>query len=364
MSQRQSAKELVEKAEVIATEIELKKSKAEIVQWKRKYKQILTAATALEEKIEVLLGLQDKPLLQNFERQKRRKGKSNGVAVVVPATDWHVEEIVESEAVNFKNCHNLTEAEARIKRLYGKIPRLLDWQNNLAPVTELWHPLLGDLISGYIHEDLTESNALSPTEASVFLQEMICSGIDLLLRETKLPIFVPTCQGNHGRTTPRKRIKTSYKNSYEWLLYMTLAKFYAGNKRVRFDVGKGYHNVQTIMGRKVRFHHGDGLRYQGGVGGITIPVNKAVAQWNKAGEVDFDIFGHWHTHLVNYPTWISCGSLMGYSEYSVEIKADFQHPTQTWIVIDRDYGLTSALPIFVTQASINYKLKKYRKGTK
>ena len=112
--------------------------------------------------------------------------------------------------------------------------------------------------------------------------------------------------------------------------------------------GEGYHNVQTILGRKVRFHHGDGLRYQGGVGGITIPVNKAIAQWDKVEAVDFDIFGHWHTHLVGYPKWISCGSLMGYSEYSLSIKAEYQAPTQTFIVIDRRYGMTLAAPIFLT----------------
>jgi len=182
------------------------------------------------------------------------------------------------------------------------------------------------------------------------LQEMICSGIDFLLRKTRLPIYMPTCVGNHGRTTPRKRIKTSYKNSYEWLLYMTLAKYYSATSRVRWMVGKGYHNTQEIMGRKVRFHHGDGLRYQGGVGGISIPVNKAIAQWDKVQVVDFDIFGHWHTFLPHYPKWVSCGSLMGYSEFSVAIKAEFQHPTQTFIVIDRNYGMTLATPIFLEKA--------------
>jgi hypothetical protein len=177
---------------------------------------------------------------------------------------------------------------------------------------------------------------------------MICSGIDLLVKSTKLPIEIPTCVGNHGRTTPKMRIKTSFRNSYEWLLYKTLEKFYEKNPRVHFQVGEGYHNTQNIMGRRVRFHHGDGLRYQGGVGGLTIPVNKSVAQWDKIEQADFDIFGHWHQHLVSYPKWISCGCLIGYSEYALSIKAEFQHPTQTFIVIDRRYGMTLAMPIFLT----------------
>jgi hypothetical protein len=133
-------------------------------------------------------------------------------------------------------------------------------------------------------------------------------------------------------------------------MYNFLAAQYADNPRVHWMVGNGYHNTQTVMGRTCRFHHGDGLRYQGGVGGITIPVNKAIAQWNKVKRVDFDFFGHWHTYMWNYPTWVSNGSLIGYSPYSVEIKADFQHPTQTFAVIDTRYGMTESLPIFVERA--------------
>jgi len=344
---RKNPKELIDAARSETAGIELTKARDEVARWRRKYEEAIDSAISLERRVEALVSIGGAPSIQRFERAKVKKSK--GVAAVVPATDWHVEERISAEAVNGKNHFDLAEAEARIKRFYAKVLELIDWQGSLAPVVELWHPLLGDLLSGYIHEELMETNSLSPTEACVFLQEMICSGIDLWQRETKLPIFVPTCVGNHGRTTVKKRIKTSCKNSYEWLLYKTLAKYYASSTRVYWQVGQGYHNTQTIMGRRVRFHHGDGLRYMGGVGGITIPVNKSVAQWDKVDPVDFDVFGHWHTFLAHYPKWVSCGSLMGYSEYSVEIKAEFQHPTQTFIVIDRQYGLTQATPIFLTK---------------
>jgi len=323
------------------------KAERETASLKKQHKDAMNAALESEQRLDALLSIQHTPALNIFSKQAGNA--PDGVAVIVPATDWHVEERVYSEATNGKNDFDLKEAERRIRRFYSKILELIDWQNHLAKVAEIWHPLLGDLMTGYIHEELMETNALSPTEACVFLQDMICSGIDLLLTKTKLPIFIPTCVGNHGRTTIKKRIKTSYKNSYEWLLYMTMAKRYENSRRVHWSVGKGYHNVQAVMGRKVRFHHGDGLRYQGGVGGITIPVNKSIAQWDKASPADVDIFGHYHTFQWGYNKWVSCGSLMGYSEYSVEIKADFQHPTQAFIVMDRRYGLTSAIPIFLTK---------------
>ena len=317
---KRSAEQLVKKAEGDSAELSIAKAQNDMATWKRKHKKALEVACELEKQLDFLLSIQGEPAIRQFERLKKSKPK--GVAAIVPATDWHVEEQIESAAVSGKNHFDLAEAEARIQRFYSKVLELIDWQGHLSPVVELWHPLLGDLITGYIHEELVETNSLSPTEASVFLQEMICPGIDLWLRKTKLPILIPTCVGNHGRTTFKKRIKTSHRNSYEWLLYKTLERQYRKTSRVVWMVGQGYHNTQEIMGRKVRFHHGDGLRYQGGVGGISIPVNKSIAQWDKVGPADFDVFGHWHTFLSHYPKWVSCGSLMGYSEYSVEIKAD------------------------------------------
>ncbi len=332
--------------------VEIAKARQAESNWKKKYHKAILLAAEADGQLEAALGmLPDREAdRRKFVALKRMRTKNpSGVAVVVPASDWHVEETVFRDATSGKNEFNLSIAETRIERFYEKVLELIEWQNTLAPVKEIWHPLLGDLLSGYIHEDLMETNGCSPTEACVFLQDMICAGIELWLKKTKLPIFIPTCVGNHGRTTIKKRIKTSCHNSFEWLLYMTMAKFYEKNKRVMWDVGTGYHNTQEIVGRKVRFHHGDGLRYMGGVGGITIPVNKSIAQWDKVEQCDFDIFGHWHTFLPHYPKWVSCGSLMGYSEYSVEIKAEFQHPTQTFIVLDRNYGVTQATPIFLTK---------------
>jgi hypothetical protein len=332
------------------------KSAAKAAHWRARYREAATIALDREAQIETLINLGGETTIRSFEQAK--KGKSRGVAAVIPASDWHVEEQVSSDGTNGKNSFDIREAEVRINRFYTQSVRLIDWYSSIAPVVEVWHPLLGDLLTGYIHEELMETNSLSPTEACVFLQEMICSGIDHLRKETKMPIYVPTCVGNHGRTTQKKRIKTSCRNSYEWLLYKTLERYYTNDGSVKWSVGNGYHNIQTIQGRKVRFHHGDGLRYNGGVGGITIPVNKSIAQWDKATPVDFDIFGHWHTFLPGYPKWVSCGSLIGYSEFSLEIKAEFQHPTQAFIAIDRDYGMTMTLPIFLTSPKGKNALRK------
>ncbi len=342
---RKRPSEVVAESSEVTLQIEKERIKATAAKYRRLYEQATRAILTMEGRFDALAGVSDDFPVQRFKKVKQLKGGT--VAAVAPATDWHVEEQVFEKAVNGKNKFDLTIAEARIKRFYSGIVEEIEHQNHRKRVSELWHPLLGDLISGYIHEELIESNTLSPVEACVFVQEMVCSGVDFLLKETKLPIFIPTCCGNHGRTTNTKRIKTSHKNSFEWLLYMTMAKYYKNNPKVTWFIGEGYHNVCKINGRLVRFHHGDGLRYNGGIGGITIPVNKSIAQWQKVQSVDFDVFGHWHQYLYHYPTWICCPCLIGYTEFAVEIKAEFQHPTQAFFVVDKGLGISMSTPIYL-----------------
>jgi hypothetical protein len=91
-----------------------------------------------------------------------------------------------------------------------------------------------------------------------------------------------------------------------------------------------------VFGVRLRFHHGDGIKYGGGVGGITIPVNKAIAQWNRAHYADLDIVGHYH-QFFDGGNFIANGSVIGWSPYSLWIKASFEPPQQAFFLLDSKY---------------------------
>ena len=129
-------------------------------------------------------------------------------------------------------------------------------------------------------------------------------------------------------------------------MYMNLAQLYRGEDRIEFTIPKSYHSYQTIHGLRVRYHHGHDMKYQGGIGGITIPVNKAIAQWNKARAVDLDVFGHFHT-FMDAGNFMCNGSLIGHSPYGISIKASYERPQQIFTVIDSSHGKTCTWPIFV-----------------
>jgi hypothetical protein len=153
----------------------------------------------------------------------------------------------------------------------------------------------------------------------------------------------------NSRITVKQRVATDHGNSLEWLMYLNLAEHYKGNDRVEFVVNEGYHTYLDIYDFTIRFHHGQALRYQGGVGGIYIPVNKAINQWNKSKRADLDCFGHFH-QMKNAGTFISNGSLIGWNSFAIRIKADFEKPKQAFFLVDKKYFVNCIRPIVLNGA--------------
>lgn len=303
----------------------------------------------LERENEAFLQLSGTPQTIDV-RPKVSSGVSESAAVVV-WSDHHSEELVRAEAVGNKNEHNL---EINQRRFDNLVHGTLSWFNIAKQKTTIKNitlALLGDFITGSIHEDLAESNLLPPVEAIYRVQGQLIGGITYLLKNTPPDVdFIIICHGgNHGRMTKDQRISTEGGNSLERYMYFSVRDHFQNEKRCKFIVANGYHSyVNYFEGAyDVRYHHGHQMNYQGGVGGLTIPVNKSIAQWNKARAVNLDVFGHFHTKFDG-GNFIANGSLIGYNPYAVSIKASYEKPSQTFFLINREYAeKTMVSPIFV-----------------
>jgi hypothetical protein len=187
-------------------------------------------------------------------------------------------------------------------------------------------------------------------DAAYNAQNHLIGGIDYILAHTPkdLELLVVCHSGNHARTTKKQRIATEAGNSLENYMYYVMRDHYKDNPRIKFQVATGYHSYVTFFDKYVvRFHHGHQINYQGGVGGITIPVNKAIAQWNKARVANLDVFGHFHTKFDG-GNFICNGSLIGYNAYAVSIKASFEKPSQTIFLVNKKFmEKTMTAPIFL-----------------
>lgn len=316
----------------------------ELTKLKIKYEQALKLLDLRERELAALSVLQTdiEPL-----RIEPREGSGTSEAVpVLVASDWHVEELVGPE-VGGLNISNPEIIEQRATKFFQAGLRLIRLLNQDITINRMLLPLLGDFITNDIHgSENAEKNAMPPTEAIQFAQNLLIGGIEFLLDHSPYEIDLHCHSGNHGRTTATTRFATENGHSLEYLMYLHLAAYFRHESRVRFHIAQGMHSYAEVYDTRIRFHHGHAIKYQGGVGGIYIPVNKAIAQWNKARNVDLDVFGHFH-QLRDGGNFICNGSLIGYNAYALSIKADFEKPKQALFLIDKKRGRTCTWPVLV-----------------
>jgi hypothetical protein len=345
---RKSAAELVREAEQQRCDLERvrreNKLRVDSRELARQNKLLLKQIEEVEARADFMCGLQTDRDRKFFDKLSAKSGGDS--TAILCMSDWHCGESVDPSVVNGINSYDVPTAEARIVKVFQKSLNLLDRLRHFAEIKDVVLWLGGDLMTGFIHEDLRQSNTLAPVEEALFVTDQVCNGIDFLLDDPHIErILVPCNHGNHGRTTPEKLISTSHKNSYEWGIYHNIARHYRGNPRVVFKIENGIHNWVQVQGHWVRFHHGDHIRYAGGVGGITIPVEKKIAAWNKSRTAALDVFGHYH-QFVDHWRWVCNGSVIGMNAYAMAIGAEPQPPSQTFIVMSQEYGKVMAIPVF------------------
>jgi len=273
----------------------------------------------------------------------------NLVTAVALASDWHYEETVHLANVNNKNEYNPKIAKERAEMFFISTVRLLKIFGKESEIENLILALLGDFINGQLREEAMENNSMRPTEAMLESWKILSAGINYILQNTDINLTIPCHSGNHARITPKTHMSTEAGNSLEYIIYHGLASEFKDNKRVKFIIPTSYHSYIDINGFTIRFHHGHAMKYHGGIGGIYISVNKAIAQWNKVKHADLDAFAHFH-QLRDGGNFICNGSLIGWNEFANFIKADYEKPKQAFFLIDHErQEKTINAPIFLSR---------------
>lgn len=325
---------------------ERERHKNELAILKRKYSDLLKTVEIHETQLEAVKMLRENVDSAIIE-PVHGSGTNEGTVVWV-ASDWHTEENVGAE-VGGLNTYNVDIAKQRATKFFQSGLRLTQLLHQDIKISTIVLALLGDFITNDIHgAENAEKNEYQPIHALIIAQNMLVSGIDFILANSAYQLVIPAHSGNHSRTTITTRFASENGHSLEYLMYLFLADHYRHDPRVQFIIPEGMHSYLQIYDTTIRFHHGHAVKYGGGVGGIYIPVNKAIAQWNKGRRADLDVFGHFH-QLIYAPNFVCNGSLIGYNAYALSIKADFEPPRQALFLIDKKRGRTAMWPILVAQ---------------
>jgi hypothetical protein len=308
--------------------------------------RLLKEIAGRDEQIRVLAEIRKAKPLKPIVAEKRvgatqRRGMPFGIC-----SDWHVEEQVDPKKVNGMNAYDLTIAE----RCIESVGEAFEWlsKDSRFDAREALIALIGDLFSGYIHEELEEGNFLSPVKAVVWLLDRL----EKMLRSVaanmpEIERFVVVCRdGNHGRLTHRIRAATRSDNSLEWLMFHTLAARMANDPRFVFRVEESEWTYVEVYGKTFAFTHGDQFSYQGGVGGVLIPVRRKLNEIRKYRHFDHVSMGHFHTRHDFEDITIN-GSMIGVTPYSIRSGFTPEPRRQSWFMVDSERGKSTSAPIWL-----------------
>jgi len=244
----------------------------------RYWKKVAEAAIKKEAKEDLLIDSIKKftPSYKEVKKYKRRKptGKIKGNSVqsmIAPLTDTHIGDNVELEEMMGLNEYNI---DIFNKRLYGwanQVITLAELRRNSAEVGELIVPMLGDMISGDIHEELARTNNDHCMGQMIRGANLISQALMLIAPHFD-KVRVPCVVGNHGRMTRKPPMKNKYMD-WDYMLYQWISVFCQDQKNIEFHIPKTFMTTINVCNRNILLAHGDFING----GGSGTSINRGVS---------------------------------------------------------------------------------------
>lgn len=270
-------------------------------------------------------------------------------------SDTHASEVVSLEETEGINEYNWPEMIRRMDEITRGVVSHL--QHQTFRISRLHVFMLGDMLSGDIHEELAITNDRPAAEAVVdFAYDTVAWLRDLVENLVQADVITETegyfvniagVPGNHPRASKKPSAKQAHNNG-DWLTYQLMAALLRDDPAFRFDVRRGGMNIQTVAERyRALLMHGDGIRSSmPGVpwGGVTRRVSTLEATMTKARTpLDFVFMGHWHSPQslagIHAKTWINA-SVKGPDEYSLKQFGQGHSASQTLLTFHPKRGWT------------------------
>jgi hypothetical protein len=291
--------------------------------------------------------------LQNLDAFTISANKSlkEECTIITQLGDAHVDEIVNSSIVNGKNEYNPDIAKQRVERYFNRALYMTrTYRRSGIKITNFVLQLVGDFASGWIHDELIETNSMPPIPAMMMIEELLIKGIKTIAENANFDKIVIICNiGNHTRTTKKNHFKNTAQTSYEWWMYHNLRRYFAeqGYSNIEFILSESPYIYYSIYDKINKFSHGNHFNYQGGIGGIEVGLNKWTYRENAIMPFDMAWIGHWHTYLVGRKVRIN-GSVIGYNEMGRSFGFTPEPPQMQFQLLDSRRGYTYNCPIILT----------------
>lgn len=293
------------------------------------------------------------PKWVSARRPVKAPGSRSPEVPVVLWADWHMGEVVQPAEVNGFNRYDMKTAETRVRRLVDTSIRLCKEHHVSGKYPGIVVALVGDFVSGGLHPELLKTDEESILPTCLRTEELLIWALTEMA-DAFGQVYVPAVAGNHGRHTAKPEFKNYYLKNFDWLIYRHLARHFANDTRVQFDIRPTNDVSFTVYGVRYLLVHGDMLGVKGGDGiiGSIGPITRGEVK--KSGQSSalnqpFDklLMGHWHQRLW-LPRATVAGTLKGFDEYArLQLCAKPDRPSQPLWFVHPSHGETAHWDIYV-----------------
>lgn len=281
---------------------------------------------------------------------KLKKTHASPHEMVLMLSDAHYPEVVDPDvAMGLKYDGDI--CIRRLERVRNVVLRYKQLRETSYPIRKLTVAMLGDMLSGDIHEELEVTNQIPMAEALVKLAYVLNDMFVSFAKEFP-EVEVVVIPGNHPRQTKKPRYKQKTVTNFEYILGHFIASL-AGNAYT-VQVPKDIVYRHKVFDYTLAMNHGDGQKSNSYAGlpfyGIKqrLDALQSLLRFLKQNPVDYLLLGHFHQPssipATDAETIIN-GSIKGGDEFSIGSRFAANNPTQLLLTFHEKHGLTDTSKI-------------------
>ncbi|OFX03270.1 MAG: hypothetical protein A3E78_12085 [Alphaproteobacteria bacterium RIFCSPHIGHO2_12_FULL_63_12] len=278
--------------------------------------------------------------------------KSSPGTPVLFLSDIHAGEVVSREEMGGTNAYSWAIMERRFETIFATTVELLTKHLAKPDYDGIVLALGGDMVTGEIHEELTETNEKPILECTFDLSSLLAAHFKRIA-DVFRRVHLVGIPGNHGRMSQKPKAKGYVRTNADYHTYKQIQRLLQEDDRFTFNFPLSPDVRFDVAGRRFLLTHGDQFRGGDGMIGPLGPIMRgaykkamrASAQ-GQGADAPFDTLmcGHFHTTLM-LPRLIVNGSLKGYDEYASRGNFTFEYPSQMLFTVHPKHGITWYIPI-------------------
>lgn len=280
---------------------------------------------------------------------------TNKRSATLVISDWHLDEKVDLGEMFGINEFDWEIAEQRVAYLFNTAIATAIELN----CSEMVFLILGDILSGVIHEDLIYASEIGMTPSVIRTFDLIAKYIEEASKYFE--VRVACASGNHSRITDKKYFNKTYTFNLEWLLYEFLRRELS-EITVSFQNSTSPFDYIIIQDYYFLYLHGNIIPGGNNLANIpAITMSRDMAKINGAirtkyiqdkmqnkvptvpPRIDYIVTAHFHSEF-NLPGFdavpiIGNGSLIGGNAFSLQTVKAANRPMQKFFVVEEGKGI-------------------------